>query len=130
MLGQGSVVNPTILLADDHDIVRRGIRALLADYWQICGEAANGEEAVRKAQELNPSLILMDVSMPLMSGLEATRRIRKLQPATKIVILSMHDSGEIVRQARAAGADACLAKTCGSEVLLETIATLLGDGVK
>ena len=116
-----------ILLVDDHEIVRRGVRQILEDHWQICGEAGNGEEAVVKALELKPDLILMDISMPRVNGIEATLRIRKLSLPVKIIILSMHDSREIARQAKEAGADACLVKTCPVEELFKSIATIL-DG--
>jgi DNA-binding NarL/FixJ family response regulator len=118
---------PKILLVDDHEIVRKGIRVTLEGHWQICGEAANGEEAVEKALQLKPDLILMDVSMPRVNGIEATKRIRKLSLPAKIIIFSMHDSREIAKQAKEAGADACLVKTCPSEELLKSIAILL-DG--
>jgi two-component system response regulator NreC len=116
---------PKILLVDDHAIVRKGIRELLDSRWEICGEADNGEEAVQKALELKPDLILMDISMPRVNGIEATKRIRKLSLPAKIIILSMHDSGEIAQFAKEAGADACLVKTCVIEDLLTAITTLL-----
>jgi DNA-binding NarL/FixJ family response regulator len=116
-----------ILLADDFEIVRRGIRSLLdgPPGWEICGEAANGQEAVEKTLELKPDLVVLDVSMPVMNGIEAARQIRSLAPATKIVIFSMHNSPQIIEQAKEAGADACLAKGTAAQDLRKTIAALL-----
>jgi len=67
-----------LLIVDDHEVVRRGIRSLLADHnrWEVCGEAVNGKGAIEKALALNPDLVLMDIGMPVMSGIEATRQIR------------------------------------------------------
>jgi DNA-binding NarL/FixJ family response regulator len=119
------IVSERILLVDDHEILRKGIRHLLSPAWKICGEASNGQEAVQKAVELCPDLVLMDISMPVMNGIEATREIRRLGLSSKIVILTMHDSAEIVKRAKEAGANECLVKACGSEKLLKTIATVL-----
>src|ERR1700740_1175363 len=99
---------PRILVVDDHAIVRQGLRSLLDgdSPWEICGEAENGKEAVEKALALKPDLVLMDVSMPVMNGIEATKQIRRLLPQVKIVILSLHDSQQIVRQVKDVGANA------------------------
>ena len=118
-----------ILLADDHEIVRKGIRSLLDGQfpWEVCGEADNGREAVDKVLSLRPDLVILDLSMPLLNGIEAAREIRRLAPATKIVIFSMHDSARIAEEARNAGADAYLAKTAHFNDLQKTIAGLLGE---
>jgi DNA-binding NarL/FixJ family response regulator len=113
------------LLVDDHEVVRKGLRQLLDDYCEICGEASNGVEAIEKVRVINPDLILMDISMPLMNGIEATRQIRLQGFPTRIVILSMHDSSEMFRFAREAGADACLVKTSSAEELRKTILAVL-----
>ena len=117
-----------ILIVDDHEIVRSGLRRLveLQSGWEVCGEAVNGKEAIEKALALNPELVLMDISMPVMSGIEAARQIRRLSPVTKIVIVSLHDDESITEEAKNAGADAYVVKACPSEILLKTIACVLG----
>ena len=95
-----------ILVADDHSIVRRGVRALLESRpgWSVCGEAETGAEAVYKAKWLKPDVIVMDISMPVMNGLEATRQLHKEMPETPVLILSMHESDQIMREVLLAGA--------------------------
>jgi DNA-binding NarL/FixJ family response regulator len=95
-----------ILVADDHHVVRTGLRALLESKtgWQVCAEAANGREAVEKARELKPDVAVLDIGMPLLNGVEATRQIRKLSPKTEILILTMHDSDLLVQEVLEAGA--------------------------
>jgi DNA-binding NarL/FixJ family response regulator len=118
-----------ILLVDDHEIVRKGIRELLRvrSDWNVCGEAANGKEAIEKLLSLQPDLVVMDISMPIMNGIEAAKQIRRLAPSTKIVILSMHDSPQIEEQAKHAGADAFLVKSGAVESLVATINILLRE---
>ena len=101
-----------ILIADDSDAVRRGVVRLLSSEveWQICGEARNGSEAVEKARELLPELILLDISMPGMNGLEAARFLRQEMPAVKIIVISQHDSKHMLPQVLAAGGDGCVDK--------------------
>ena len=95
-----------ILIVDDHEIVRSGLRRLVERQsgWEVCGEAVNGKEAIDKALALNPDLVLMDISMPVMNGIEATRQMRRLSPMTKIVIVSLHDNKSIAAEAKEAGA--------------------------
>jgi two-component system, NarL family, nitrate/nitrite response regulator NarL len=101
-----------ILIVDDHEAVRRGIRSLLsATTHVLCGEAPDGEIAVEMAEELKPDLILMDVSMPKLNGLEAARRIRQLVPHSSLIIVSQHDSAELVRQALSVGAKGYVTKS-------------------
>jgi len=112
-----------ILIVDDHELLRRGVHAIIAanSLGDVVGEAENGEEAVKKVQQLNPDVVILDVSMPVMNGLEAARHIRRLAPSTKIVILTMHDSGQIGDAARQAGADAVVVKVDAASQLAETI---------
>src|SRR5580693_5237143 len=95
-----------ILVADDHELVRRGIRGLLRARrgWTVVGEATNGLEAVDKANRLKPDVAILDISMPDLDGLQATRRIREAVPTTDVVVLTMHDSDQMVRRVLDAGA--------------------------
>jgi DNA-binding NarL/FixJ family response regulator len=95
-----------ILVADDHELVRRGIRALLRARrgWTVVGEAINGREAVEKATRLKPDVAIVDISMPDLDGLRATRRIREAVPTTEVVVLTMHESDQMVRRVLEAGA--------------------------
>jgi DNA-binding NarL/FixJ family response regulator len=95
-----------ILLADDHELVRRGIRGLLRARrgWKVIAEAANGREAVEKVNKLKPDVAILDISMPHLDGLQATRQIREASPATQVVILTMHESDQMVRRVLDAGA--------------------------
>ena len=112
-----------VLIVDDHAILREGIRALLAlqDDIGIVGEAADGREAVDKARQLEPDVILMDVAMPLMDGLEATRRIRKENPKAKILILTQYDNKEYVLSSIKSGASGCVPKRAVASELVSAI---------
>ena len=119
-----------ILVADDHEVIRRGVRALLASGkdCEICGEAVDGQDAVEKARQLRPDLIIMDVSMPNLNGLEATRAIRRTLPKTEILILTQHDSQEMMRQALNAGARGFVVKSSVAHDLLNAVeATKRGE---
>lgn len=93
-------------MADDHELVRRGIRELLRARrgWTVVGEAMNGREAVEKANRLNPDVAILDISMPDIDGLQATRQIREATPNTQVVVLTMHESDQMVRRVLDAGA--------------------------
>ena len=118
-------MKPRILLVDDHQLVRDGIAGLLESDWEICGQAANGQEAIDKVRELNPDLVLLDLGMPLMGGTAAARQIRAVAPATKIIFLSMHESESIEQLGKLVDVDAYLTKTCSPEKLKKTIAEVL-----
>jgi DNA-binding NarL/FixJ family response regulator len=116
-----------ILIVDDHALVRKGVASLVQerDSLEICGEAANGEEGVQKAIELRPDFIILDVTMPVLNGLEAARRIRAHFAAAPILMLSMHDSPQMIEEAKMAGAQGFLRKSEVAEALLEAIDTLV-----
>ena len=101
-----------ILIADDHHVVRTGLRALLESKtgWQVCAEATNGREAVEQAGQLKPDVAVLDIGMPLLNGVEATRQIRKLSPQTEVLILTMHDSELLVQEVLEAGANRFIIK--------------------
>jgi len=113
----------TVLLADDHQIVREGFRSLLGheDDIEVIGEAANGREAVQLTRKLHPAVVVMDIAMPLLNGLEATRQIRKDFPDTKVLILSAHSDDVYVEQATLLGASGFLLKQTSSHVLAHAI---------
>jgi DNA-binding NarL/FixJ family response regulator len=92
--------NLRILVADDHDLMRRGVKTLLQAHagWEICGEAHTGRDAVAMAETLNPDIVVMDISMPDLNGIEAARRIRKASPNVEVLILSLHYSDQLIRE--------------------------------
>lgn len=102
-----------ILIVDDHELVRSGVRSVLASRrdFEVCGEAVDGQDAVEKARQLGPDVIVMDVSMPKLNGLEATREIQRFLPQTAVLVLSQHDSPEMMRQALNAGARGYVVKS-------------------
>jgi len=112
-----------VLVVDDHPVLRKGIAEVLMEHpdLDLVGQACNGQEAIEKAIELKPDVILMDVTMPVMDGIEATRRIKRFAPATRIIGLSMHDFAEVALQMQDAGASCFLAKTVSDEELIAAI---------
>jgi DNA-binding NarL/FixJ family response regulator len=110
-----------ILLVDDHHVVRRGVAGVIEDArpeWEVCGEASTGREAVAAAASLKPDVVVMDISMPDMNGLEATREILKNNPGTEVLILSVHESDQIVHDVLAAGARGYILKQdAGTELI-------------
>ena len=118
----------TVLLAEDHAIVRQGLSALLnADGgFKLVGEARNGREAVELAAKLRPEVILMDIAMPVLNGLEATRQILTANPAAKVLILSAHSDDEYIERMRAAGVAGFLEKQTSAEVLTKAVREVAG----
>lgn len=120
-----------LLLVDDHPVVREGLRSCLAMHprLQVIGEAASGEEALRLAERLNPDLVLMDINLPGMTGLEATTRLRKVAPAAKVLILSVHDRREYISQVPHCGARGYVLKDASPAELVRAIeAVHRGEG--
>jgi len=112
-----------ILVVDDHPVVRHGLRTLLSSRpeWEIIDEAEDGIEAVEKADRLKPDIILLDVSMPKMDGLEVCRRIRKIVPKSEVLIVTQHDSPQMMREALAAGARGYVVKSDAARDLLAAV---------
>ena len=115
-----------ILIADDHDVVRKGLRMLIEEHpgWQVCGEARSGREAVEKAIQLVPDVAVIDVSMPDLNGLEATRQIRKECPNTEVLIITHHDSDEMAAEVLDAGARGYVLKSDSDKDLVHAIEVL------
>jgi DNA-binding NarL/FixJ family response regulator len=112
-----------ILLADDHNVVRKGLRGTLEEYddWKVCGEASNGREAVRLALELKPDIVVLDLTMPELNGIEATRQIKKSLPQAEILIFTMHETEEMILGAFEAGARGFVLKSDDELELVEAI---------
>ncbi len=112
-----------VLVVDDHEVVRRGVRSLIQSQsnYDVCGEAVDGQDAVEKARLLNPDVVVMDVSMPRLNGLEATHLIRIAQPDSEVLILSQHESSEMARQAFQAGARGYVVKSSIARDLLTAL---------
>lgn len=112
-----------VLIADDHAGIRRSLRSLVLSHreWDVCGEAADGVQAIERAKELQPDLILMDVSMPRMNGIEAASRIHRELPKTGILIVTQYNTPEIARLAEEAGAEGYIPKSEIWNLLIPTI---------
>ncbi len=121
---------PRVLIVDDHAFIRRGVQSILQSFpeWELCGEAGDGKEAIRLAEQLKPEVILMDVTMPGLNGIEATRIIRSSHPQMKIVLLTLHESPEILRNGFRAGARGYLLKADAEQELLNALRIVVGDG--
>ena len=119
-----------ILVVDDHELVRIGMRQLLADYpeIQIVGEAGDGETALRLNRQVRPDVVVLDVSLPGMSGFEVTSRLKQASPAVGIVIVTVHDQAPYPSQLLEAGASAYLTKNCPVTELVQAIKTVAGGG--
>ncbi len=115
-----------ILIADDHEIVRRGLRALIESQanWEVVGEAVTGREAVELAKQFSPQVAVLDVSMPEMNGLEATRQILKALPQTEVLILTMHESEQVVREVLDSGARGYVLKSDAGRDLISAVDAL------
>ena len=115
-----------ILIADDHELVRKGLRTVLQTRpgWTVCGEAANGREAVEKALALRPHVVVMDLTMPEANGLEATRRIREALPACEVLILTMHHSDQLIHEVLLAGARGYVLKSDAGHMIVDAVESL------
>jgi DNA-binding NarL/FixJ family response regulator len=115
-----------ILIADDHDVVRQGMRRIVESRvdWQVCGEAANGREALALALKLKPDIAVLDLTMPELNGLETTREIRRQLPETEVLIFTMHESDNLIREVLSAGARGYVLKTGAGRQLSSAIEEL------
>jgi DNA-binding NarL/FixJ family response regulator len=116
-----------ILIADDHDVVRTGLRAILEAHagWQVVAEAANGKDAIAQALECKPDVAIVDYSLPVINGIEATRQIHARLPKTEILIFTMHDSDVLVEELLEAGARAYLLKSDAKQYLITAVESLV-----
>ncbi|MGC2472835.1 MAG: response regulator transcription factor [Candidatus Sulfotelmatobacter sp.] len=112
-----------ILVVDDHPIVRQGLKTLLEGHsdWQVVGEASDGAEAIEKAKDLTPDVMVLDVTMPRMNGLEACRLLRRLSPELEILFVTQHDSPQMMREALEAGARGYVVKSNAARDLLAAV---------
>jgi len=115
-----------ILVADDHDLMRRGLKSLLESHpgWSICAEAHTGREAVAKAEELKPDIVILDITMPELNGVEAARRILKASPNTEILVLSVHYSDQLIRDILDAGVRGYIVKSDSDRDLVIAVEAL------
>jgi DNA-binding NarL/FixJ family response regulator len=119
-----------ILIVDDHEVVRQGVRTILRSrpQWEVCGEAVNGKDAIEKAKALDPDVIIMDITMPEMSGIEATREITKLKLRTAVLVFTMHESRNLASTVQDAGARGFVLKSHAARDLLDALESLLNGG--
>src|SRR5271165_1523852 len=115
-----------VLLSDDHSFMRRGLRTILEanDRYEVCGEAGDGRETLELASQLAPDIVILDISMPPPNGLEVAAKLSQSLPGTKILMITMHDSEEMLRAAAAVGASGYLLKSDAEELLLVALQRL------
>ncbi len=118
-----------ILIADDHELVRRGLRATLEERpgWEVVGEAGDGEEAIKLSLKLRPDLLVLDVNMPKQNGLEVARALQERAPKIRVLVLTVHDSAQIVREIMQAGAKGYLLKSEAGKDLPTAVETVMQD---
>jgi DNA-binding NarL/FixJ family response regulator len=121
---------PRVLIVDDHAFVRRGVQTILESQpdWELCAQATNGKEAIRMVEQFRPDVVLMDVTMPEMDGIQATRIVRSTNPRIKIILLTLHESTEVLRSGFRAGANGYLLKADAEEELIRALLIVIADG--
>ncbi len=117
---------PRIILADDHSLILTGISTLIADHFDVVGQVDDGRALVQEALRLKPDLIILDVTMPLLNGIDAARQIRNTWPAAKLLFLTMHSDTLYLRNALEVGASGYLLKSSAAEELLDAVRAVLG----
>jgi len=112
-----------VLIADDHEMVRKGLRSMLesSGKWKVCGEATDGREAVRKAARLRPDIVIMDLTMPELNGLDATREIRRILPDCEVLVVTVHHSEQLVHEVLEAGAKGYVLKSDAGESIMAAL---------
>jgi DNA-binding NarL/FixJ family response regulator len=116
-----------ILIVDDSELIRHSVRACIerSTAWEVCGEAENGEVAIEKVRQLHPDVVILDWQMPVMNGLEAAREITRIAPSTSMLMLTLHDSGQLTVDAHAVGITEVLSKTDGvADHLISSLKTI------
>jgi len=123
-----NLVPVRILIVDDHDVVREGVRAILKkrEGWQICGEAANGQDAVRQVEALKPDVVILDITMPKMSGLDVARTVVQSAPRSRVLMFTMHDSDTVEQAVRGSGAHGLVLKLHAARDLVKAVDAVLG----
>jgi two-component system nitrate/nitrite response regulator NarL len=124
-------VSCRILIVDDHEVVRKGVHAILLKSrpaWEVCGEAGDGKEAIQAAIALQPDVVLLDITMPVMNGLEAASRIASIRLPCRVLIFTMHESESLVADVRKTGACGCVQKSRAAHDLILAIETLMAGG--
>jgi len=118
-----------ILVADDHEVVRRGVCTLLTSHpgWEICGEVADGREAVEKVAELKPDVVILDIGMPRLNGLDAARQILKADPRQRVLVLTITDAEQVVQEVLKAGARGFLLKSDAAKEVVSAVDALIHD---
>src|SRR6266852_8855136 len=124
--GKGDSMKLRILVADDNEIVRRGLCSLLQKHegWEICGEASDGRDAVEKAKQLKPDVVILDVGMPNLNGLDATRQLMQHDPNFKVIVLTITDSDQVIREALDSGARGFVLKSDAARDLVSAVEAL------
>jgi len=119
-----------IVIVDDHEIVRKGLRATLEGHpgWQIIGEAANGREALAVVEKFKPDVVVMDISMPELNGLETTRQLLMIEPRARVLVLTLHETDQLIHEVLAAGARGYLLKSDATSHLVTAVETLANGG--
>jgi DNA-binding NarL/FixJ family response regulator len=124
-------MNTRVLIVDDHEVVREGLKTLMAKLrpkWEIVGEASNGEEGINATTSLKPDIVLLDVTMPRMNGLEACKAMRRLGVSCPVLIFTMHDSSLLADEAEHVGAQGYVVKGEAARYLVKAMDTLLAGG--
>jgi DNA-binding NarL/FixJ family response regulator len=119
------------MIVDDHEVMRHGVRAVISKSrpgWEVCGEATNGKEAIQEAINLKPDVILLDITMPVMSGLEAASHIAKLGLGCRVLIFTMHQSERLIVDVRESGAQGYVQKAQAARDLISAIESLIAGG--